>query len=71
MKLKYGARVYPLNSGHMLVKQTHQAEEGGKYVLSVDSDNRHPERHVREDDDAGIASAIRAALRGELGAKSE
>ena len=36
--MKYGARVYPLNSGKMLVKQTHKAEESGNYVLSTDSD---------------------------------
>ena len=65
--MTYGARVYPLNSGKMLVKQTHKAEESGKYVLSTDSDKRHPERHVRKDNDAEIADAIRAALRGELG----
>ena len=66
--MKYGARVYPLNSGKMLVKQTHKAEESGNYVLSTDSDKMHPERHVSNDNDAEIANAIRAALRGELGA---
>ena len=54
--MKHGTRVYPLNSDRILVKQTEQkAGNGGGYTLSVDGNGTHPERHVRENDDAGIA----------------
>lgn len=59
--MKHGARVYPLSSGAVLVKQTVQRREGGEYVI-----DEHRERHVSLDDDAKLSAAIRDALAGLL-----
>jgi hypothetical protein len=57
---KHGARVYRV--GHrLLIKQTVLRGTPPEYVV----DERH-ERHVAEDDDRGIAAALRDALNGKL-----
>ena len=62
-KAKYGARVYPMGKDGLLVKQTVKSGSGytDKYKVS---DTYHHERHVKLDNDAAIAQAIRDALRG-------
>ena len=57
---RHGARVYRVG-GRVLVKQTVLRGTPPEYV--VDGDR---EQHVAEDDDAAIANAVRAAIRGEL-----
>jgi hypothetical protein len=57
---KHGARVYRLGSG-LVVKQTVLRGTPAEYII-----DEHCERTVRPDDDAAIASAVRAALEGKL-----
>jgi hypothetical protein len=57
---KHGARVY-LVGKTILIKQTVLRGTPPEYVV-----DEHRERHVRTDDDAAIAVAIRDAVRGRL-----
>lgn len=57
---KYGARVYRLK-GKLLVKQTVLRGNPPEYVI-----DEHKERHVDENDDAAVSSAIRDAVSGKL-----
>ena len=60
---KYGARVFKLPDGRILVKQTIKSgeEQTSDYVI-----DGHKERHVDPHNDGEIADAIRGALQGEL-----
>jgi hypothetical protein len=60
---KYGARVYQLNDGVVIVKQTAKngTAQNAPYVI-----DGHRERHIDPGDDAGLATAVRAALQGQL-----
>jgi hypothetical protein len=60
---KYGARVYLLNDGVAVVKQTIKrgVEQNAPYVI-----DRQRERHVDPGDDAALGAAVRAALEGRL-----
>ncbi len=57
---KHGARVY-LVGKTILVKQTVLRGKPAEYVV-----DEHRERHVRADNDAAIAAAIRDAVKGRL-----
>jgi hypothetical protein len=57
---KHGARVY-LVGETILIKQTVLRGNPPEYVV-----DEQRERHVRADDDAGIAAAIRDAVMGRL-----
>jgi hypothetical protein len=50
-----------MKDGVLLVKQTVLRGSPPEYVV-----DEHREKHVREDDDAAIAAAIRAAVTGTL-----
>lgn len=56
---KHASRVYTLNDGTLLVKQT--VLRNGRYVI-----DGHREAHVRPGDEARLQEVIRAAERGEL-----
>ena len=56
---KYGSRVYTLNDGTILVKQT--IRKNGRYVI-----DGHRETHVHPGDEDRLQQVIRAAERGEL-----
>jgi len=58
---KHGARVYLVSPTTILVKQTILRGTPPEYVV-----DEQRERHVREDDDSGIAGAIRDAVTGRL-----
>jgi hypothetical protein len=58
--LKHGARVYRVGA-RILVKQTVLRGTPPEYVI-----DEQRERHVHQDDDRGIATAIRDALEGRL-----
>lgn len=58
---KHGARVYLVGPKTILVKQTVLRGKPPEYVV-----DEQRERHVRADDDAGIAVAIRDAVHGRL-----
>ena len=60
----YGARIASLGGGDtILVQQTSRDNiKGGNNPHTLDG----RERHVRLDDDAAIANAVRKALTGEL-----
>ncbi len=60
---KFGARVYQLKGGVILVKQTVKSGAGYTDDYVVDGQK---ERHVNPDDDAALAQAIRDALAGNL-----
>ncbi len=57
---KHGARVYRVGD-KVLIKQTILRGTPAEYVI-----DEHRERHVRQDDDAAIAAAIRDAIAGKL-----
>jgi hypothetical protein len=57
---KYGARVYRL-AGKLLVKQTVLRGTPPEYVI-----DEQRERHVPEDDDKAIATAVRDAVSGRI-----
>jgi hypothetical protein len=59
--MKHGARVFPLNNGKALVKQTVYKSQSNQYVI-----DGHRERHVDLNNDAEVAGAIRDALAGQL-----
>lgn len=65
---KYGARVYALPSGTILIKQT--VKSGSKYtdeyVIDTHSDGSHIEIHVTASNDHDIADAVRRAVSGTL-----
>jgi hypothetical protein len=58
---KHGARVYLVGAKTILVKQTVLRGTPPEYVV-----DEQRERHVREDDDASIAAAIRDAVNGRM-----
>ena len=61
---KYGARIYLMKDGVILVKQTIKkgASQNDPYVI-----DEHRERHVDPDeDDASLGRAVRTALEGKL-----
>ncbi|MCD6599695.1 MAG: hypothetical protein J7L19_03890 [Dehalococcoidia bacterium] len=64
--IKYGVRIYPLDSKVILVKQTIKKEGAHTYIVDITSDSEHREAHVEIDNDQDIAEAVRAALRGGL-----
>ena len=56
---KYGSRVYTLNDGTILVKQT--ILKNGRYVI-----DGQREAHVHPGDEDRLSEVIRAAERGDL-----
>jgi len=60
---KYGARIYQLDDGVIVVKQTVKRGEGHAARYVIDDDR---ERHVDPGQDALLARAVRDALAGEL-----
>jgi len=70
MPNKYGVRIYALpDSDVILIKQTVKRPESLRYVVDALEDRAHREAHINVDDTAGIAGAVRQALRGELRAR--
>lgn len=68
-EVRHGARVAFLTKGRnrvLLVEQTKFSPAKGQYVIEHRSDKSKIERHVKWDDDEGIAEAIRAAVEGRL-----
>jgi len=67
MPNKYGVRIYAMpNSDVILIKQTVKRPESPRYVIDTLEDGTHREAHKSVDDTAGIADAVRRALRREL-----
>ena len=67
MPNKYGVRIYAMpDSDVILIKQTIKRPESPRYVVDVLEDGLHREAHIAVDDTAGIADAVRHALKGEL-----
>ncbi len=66
MNNKYGARIYPLDSKVILVKQTVRRVGSPSYVVDTMSNGDHREAHVDMGDDRQIADAVREALAGKL-----
>jgi hypothetical protein len=67
MPNKYGVRIYPVpDSDRILIKQTVRRPESPRYVIDTLLDGTHRENHISVDDTAGIADAVRRALKGEL-----
>lgn len=64
---KYGARLYKMDEGTLLVKQTVKSGGGHTDPYVVDEDR---EEYVDLNDDRAIARAVRRALNGELGGGS-
>lgn len=60
---KYGARVYLMSDGVILVKQTVKRGAGQNDPYVIDE---HREAHVEPGDDAGLGRTIRYALDGKL-----
>jgi len=58
--VRNGVRIYPLNGGIILVKQT--VKRGPRYVV-----DGQRELHVNIENDAALGAAVRAALKGQLG----
>ncbi len=65
---KHGARIYQFEN-KLLVKQTVLRGNPSEYVIDSDAEGTPKEVHVKPDDDAAIASAVRAALAGKLKGK--
>lgn len=70
---RHGARIAFLTDGTnkvLLVEQTvkseHQGQRKGQYVIDYRADNSKIERHVKWDDDQGLAQAVRSAVEGTL-----
>ena len=67
MPNKYGVRIYAMpDSDVILIKQTVKRSESLRYVVDALEDGAHREAHINVDDTAGIADAVRRALRGGL-----
>ena len=67
MPNKYGVRVYAMpDSDVILVKQTVRRPGSQRYIIDTLKDGTHREKHVGIDDSAGIADAVRKALKGKL-----
>jgi len=67
MPSKYGVRIYAMpDSDIILIKQTVKRPESLRYVVDALEGGTHREAHINVDDTAGIADAVRQALRGEL-----
>ncbi|MEA2554172.1 MAG: hypothetical protein QOJ65_2348 [Fimbriimonadaceae bacterium] len=64
--VRFNARVVYLGPTTFLVEQTKYSEKERRYVIDHRPDGDKIERHVRADDDAEIADAVRAALSGTL-----
>ena len=64
--LRHGARVYFYEDGVILVKQTLKKERTGTYVIDVDNNGKHRERHVDPGDDRCLGEAVRLAGLGGL-----
>jgi len=64
---KYGVRIYPIpDSDRIRIKQTVRRPGSRRYVIDTMEDGEHREAHIDVGDTAGIADAVRRALRGEL-----
>ena len=67
MPNRYGVRIYPIpESDRIRIKQTVYSPESRRYVVDTTEDGEHREAHINVDNTAGIADAVRRALRGEL-----
>ena len=67
MPNKYGVRIYAMpDSDVILIKQTVRRPESPRYVIDTMLDGTHREKHISVDNTAGIADAVRRALKGEL-----
>lgn len=66
MERRHGARVYFLNDGVILVKQTVKSLKHSNYVIDTDRGGNQRERHVDPGNDQALAAAVRAAGNGAL-----
>ena len=67
MPNKYGVRIYPLpNSDVIIIKQTVKKLGSLRYVVDTLEDGEQREKHISIDNTAGVADAVRLALRGKL-----
>lgn len=67
MPKKYGVRIYPIpDTDRIRIKQTIYSPESQRYTVDTTENGEHREAHVNLDDTAGIADAVRRALRGRL-----
>ena len=67
MPNKCGVRIYPIADSDVIrIKQTVKKPESPRYVVDTLEDGEHREAHISVDDTAGIADAVRRALRGKL-----
>ena len=69
-ELRYGVRISGLGGGNtILIEQTSREHPGtgsNPHTLDRDEQGRLIQRHVRLDNDAEIAQAVREALEGRL-----
>ena len=70
IEIRYGVRISGLDGGDtVLVEQTwreHPGSGNNRFTLNHPPDGKRFFRHVKFDDDAGIAEAVRDALKGQL-----
>ena len=67
MPKKYGVRIYPiLDTDRIRIKQTVYSPKSQRYTVDTIENGEHREAHINLDDTAGIADAVRRALRGDL-----
>jgi len=67
MPKKYGVRIYPIpDTDRIRIKQTVYSPKSQRYTVDTTENGEHREAHIHLDDTAGIADAVRRALRGEL-----
>ena len=66
---KYGARIYPIDSKTILIKQTIKRPGSPRYVIDTLPDGEHREVHIEVARPDYIGAAVIAALGGALGSK--
>ena len=65
-KYKYGAKVYELNPGTIVIQQTVMKTGSKNYVIDRKPDHSQKKRVINMKDDRAISEAIRHALTGNL-----
>lgn len=66
MANKYGVRIYPVDSGQILIRQTVKRPDSARYVIDRREDSWYRQIHTNVNDTASVMDAIRQALKGEL-----
>ena len=64
--LSHGARIYFYDDGVILVKQTVKNAKTGRYVIDIDNNGNHRERHIDQGDDRALGETVRLAGQGKL-----